>query len=403
MADQANSGPYAPESVQLSYQLLRNTTSPDEAATGVKSFVVNLPAFEILKLGTKENLRSYIAEYSPRKRNNVHRAIRTTIENEPQRFITRNSGFVVGALGIEIDDKQKVLTLRAPSILNGAQSQGEILLWLTETYPDDSWKTEDAPFHVRAEIIVDNDESEVIETAIARNTATPVKSISQAGARGHLNDLEESIAARRPEIKIRKKETDVDVYDTRKILQYARLLMPVSLSGNDTAAERLRPYKNPEQCLTEFSNWYEQREIDPEAKQKYDFTVAIAPFAIEEYEYWERHESWNGHRVWEETKKGGRACRRDATGKIVWVSPGLVYPIVGAMSEFVTEIEPRDWRIVKPEVFEPAEIIRNAVAQFRGVGSDPMQMGRSAGVYDALRTYPRALVKVMRDIERHAA
>src|SRR5438128_11624312 len=93
-------GAQAPAQVQLSYQLLRNTTSPDEASTGVKSFVVNLSAFEILKLDTKENLRGYLAEFNPKKRNRVLDAIRNTILTEPQRFITRNSGFVIGATGI---------------------------------------------------------------------------------------------------------------------------------------------------------------------------------------------------------------------------------------------------------------------------------------------------------------
>ncbi len=69
-------------------------------------------------------------------------------------------------------------------------------------------KDEEPPFYVRAEIIVDPDSEEIVETAIARNTATPVKSISQAGARGHLEDLERSIAKVHPEIKIRKSETE---------------------------------------------------------------------------------------------------------------------------------------------------------------------------------------------------
>ena len=98
-------GLHAPSTVQLSYQSIRNTTSPDEVETGVKSFVVNLPVFEILKLGTRENLRSYIAEYNSRKRNRVHDAIATTIQQEPHRFITRNSGFVIAASEIDIDDK----------------------------------------------------------------------------------------------------------------------------------------------------------------------------------------------------------------------------------------------------------------------------------------------------------
>lgn len=393
-------GLHTPSSVQINYQLLRNTTSPDEASTGVKSFVANLSAFEILKLDTRENLRAYLAEYNPKKRNRVHDAIRNTVQTEPQRFITRNSGFVIGALDITVDDAKKFVLLKEPSILNGAQSQGEIRRWVLETFgaeiPDG---VEDPPFFVRAEIIVDSDPAEVVETAIARNTATPVKSISQAGARGHLDELEGSVQKVRPEIHIRKKETDENVYDTRKILQYSRLLMPVSVSKNETAAEKLRAYKNPEQCLTDFSEWYERKEHDEDARTKYDFTVQMAPHAISEYEYWERHEGWNGHKIWEETKKGGRACRRDKSGKIVWVSPGLVFPLMGAMSEFVEPGTTGSWVIKKPGIFKPTEMVARAVAQFRALDSDPMQMGRSAGAYDALRIYPSTLVEVMKDMK----
>ncbi len=372
-------GAHAPSRVSLSYQLLRNTTSPDEASTGIKSFVANLPVFEILKLDTKENLRAYLAEYSPNKRNRVHDAIRNTINTEPQRFITRNSGFVIGATRIDVDDNKKTIRLEDPSILNGAQSQGEIRRWVDETFAEEDLnELEDPPFFVRAEIIVDPDPGEVVETAIARNTATPVKAISQAGARGHLEDLEKSIRKVRPDITIQKKETDENAYDTRKIPPYSRLLMPNSVSNNDSASEKLRAYKNPEQCLTDFSSWCDEKEIPGSgavARRKYEFTVQIAPFAISEYEYWERHEGWNGHRVWEETKKGGRACRRDRKlGKIVWVSTRLVFPILGAMGEFVEEASPGNWKISKPKFSSPGND-RGAVAQFRAHDSDPMQWG----------------------------
>ncbi len=120
---------------------------------------------------------------------------------------------------------------------------------------------------------------------------------------------------------------------------------------------------------------------------------------MEEYEFWERHEGWNGHNVWEETKHG-RACRRDPkTKKIVWVSPGLVFPILGAISEFIEETSPGNWKISKPRLFKPADMIASAVEQFRNKDSDPMQMGRDGGVYDALRIYPRTLVEVMRDMK----
>lgn len=391
----------APSRIQLSYQLIRNTTSPDELGTGVKSFVANLSAFEILKVGTKENLRTYIAEYNPRKRNRVHEAIEETIERVPERFITRNSGFVIAASEADVDDSKKTIRLKEASIINGAQSQGEIRRWVERQYGEDGPDVdEEPPFFVRAEIIVDADSEEIVETAIARNTATPVKSISQAGARGHLDDLEKSIAKVHPDIKIRKRETDEDVYDTRKILQYTRLLMPKEVSGNDTAAEKLRPYKNPEQCLSDFSEWFDEKGKNPEALQKYQFTIQIAPFAISEYAFWETHPAWNGHHIWDETKKGGRACRRDENNRIIWVSPGLIFPILGAMSEFVEQDSSGKWRIVKPKLFKPAEMVARAVRQFRSVGSDPMQMGRSSGVYDALRIYPNTLVEVMREMKK---
>jgi len=384
--------------VQISYQLLRNTTSPDEESTSVRSYIANLPAYEILKFSTKENLRGYIAEYNPKKRNKVHDAIRTTILQEPQRFITRNSGFVISAMDITVDDKAKEIILKDPSIINGAQSQGEIKRWYEETVSDEDAKnTADTPFYVRAEIIVDSDGSEVVETAIARNTATPVQSISQAGARGHLDELEESIQKVLPDVKIRKKETEVDVFDTRKILQLTRLLMPLSVSKNDSPAERLRAYKNPEQCLTDFSNWFETKNVNPDAKAKYEFTIQIAAYAITENTFWETNESWNGHRLWEETKKAGRVCRRAKGGKIVWVSPALVFPILGAMSEFVQQGANGKWQIAKPNIFKPDEMVRRAVSQFRSYNSDPMLMGRNPAVYDALRIYPSTLIEVMRD------
>ncbi len=125
----------------------------------------------------------------------------------------------------------------------------------------------------------------------------------------------------------------------------------------------------------------------------------MAPYAISEYEYWERQEGWNGHRIWDETQKGGRACRRDKAKKIIWVSPELVFPILGAMSEFVQEVSDGKWIISKTSLFKPQEMIARAVAQFRSVESDPMQMGRSAGAYDALRIYPSTIVEVMRDMK----
>jgi hypothetical protein len=386
--------------VQLSYQLLRNTTSPDEKNIGVQSYVANLPAFEILKLGTKDNLRSYLAEYNPRKRNRVHDAIRETIDTEPDRFIIRNSGFVITAADARVDDDKKKIELIDGSIINGAQSQGEIQAFFDEITDPESTKTAiEVPFHVRATIIIDPDAVEVVETAIARNIATPIKSISEAGARNQLDELEMSIAAVIPGAKIRKKESDVDVIDTRKVLQLTRLLMPTSVSGNPAAAEKLRAYKNPEQCLADFCDWEKTRNSSDTARARYDFTVQMAPYALLEYQKWEGHSEWNKHHIWEETKKGGRAVRRNKkTKKIEWVSPAILFPLMGAMSEFSVLGDNGHWSLKMPARFKEEEMVRRAVNQFRGHHSDPILMGRSEAAYDALRIYPQTLMEVLRDI-----
>jgi hypothetical protein len=383
---------------QIRYHSIRNVTSNNEKENNVQTFIANVPADQAQTLGTEANLRSYIAEYSDRKRNGVHRAIENTIKTEPDRFINRNGGLTIACSQAEIDDAKKIAKLKNASLINGAQTQGEIRRFFDEIKdPNTGEIPEDLIFDVRVEINVDPDPASVTETAIARNTATAVKSISQAGARGQLDDLAAAIAAARPGAKIRTSETEVDVIETHQLLQYTRLLMPKSVSQNDVAAELLRPYKNKAQCLSDFSEWYTHKGSDDAAERKYRFTVQMAPIALAEYEYWLSHDAWNGQRIWTETKKGGRAVRRDNAGKIDWLAPGIMFPLIGALSAFVVEHKPGKWRLEKPRIFKPAELVHRTVNQFRAHNSDPMWMGRSAAAYEALRTYTETIIAVLND------
>ena len=49
--------------VALSYDTIRNITSPEEKANGARSYFANMPVVELLKLDTKANLRGYIPEH----------------------------------------------------------------------------------------------------------------------------------------------------------------------------------------------------------------------------------------------------------------------------------------------------------------------------------------------------
>src|SRR5437660_1421213 len=115
--------------VRLSYLKIRDVTTKDEEANGASTYVVVLPAAEILKIGTDGNLRSYIPAHEGKKRNLVHKAIAKTIRENSDRFSQLNSGFLIGASKINVDDNKKVVTLRHASVNNGAQSQGEIKLY----------------------------------------------------------------------------------------------------------------------------------------------------------------------------------------------------------------------------------------------------------------------------------
>ena len=380
---------------QIKYQLIRNVTSPEEKKNGVKTYFLNVPANQLADLGTSENLRSYIAEHSARRRNAVHKAIESTILNEPERFINRNSGITITCSDLELDDDAKVVTLTDASIINGAQTQGEIIRYLNEIEEDeDEWA--DAGFHVRVEINIDPSHDSVVETAIARNSATSVKSISQAGARGHLDELNE-IVKKATGKGIRISETDIDVHDTFHVLRCARLLMPKSVSGATGSTEVLKPYMNKAKCLEEFSDWYKNRKSDPAAKAKYDFTLSIAVTAMREYESWETSEFWNGQRIWEQTQKGGRTCKRDKAGNIVWMSPGIMYPLMSSMSEFVVQDDKGRWTIKKPKQFKPSQMVDKTAEEFRRNASAPMLMGRNPSAYSTIRTYPATLMELLED------
>src|SRR5439155_6314935 len=118
--------------VRLSYLKIRDVTTQDEEANGASTYVAVLPADEILKIGTHDNLRTYIPAHEGKKRNLVHKAIARTIRDNSDRFSQLNSGFLVGASKIVVDDNKKTVTLWHASVNNGAQSQGEIKLYVDE-------------------------------------------------------------------------------------------------------------------------------------------------------------------------------------------------------------------------------------------------------------------------------
>lgn len=362
--------------VQLRFESVRNLTSPDEKKNGIKTYFANVPATEILTIDTVENLRHYIPELRPGKRNQVHKAIGETIRTKTDQFIVLNSGFTICASDCTINEEKKEMRLTHASLINGAQSQGEIKRYFAEYGEKDEPANE---FHVRAEIIVLDDADGVTDVAIARNTATKVSDLAQASKRKKFDDIIASFNRVYPEAILRRSDTDpLDTIDTERVIQLCAALMPPELVGEDKfIPSKVKAYKNKAQCRIDFEKAYEDHE--GESRTLYQFYVDMAPYAWKAYEHYRSHPGWRGKRLRKETKAIKRKPNQEIT-----IADGLVFPMVSALSLFVKNVDGR-WVLQKPPVFRDDMLIEAAVEQFReACDSNPILMGRSAGVYQSL-------------------
>ncbi|MES2750067.1 MAG: AIPR family protein [Pseudomonadota bacterium] len=376
--------------VRLCYIKIRDVTTKDEEDNGASTYVVVLPAAEILKIGTDGNLRSYIPEHEGKKRNMVHKAIAKTIKENPDRFSQLNSGFLIGASKIVIDDSKRVATLKHASVNNGAQSQGEIRRYLEKCIADS-----DAPneFSIRCELSIEPDAATRTNIAVARNTATRIEGISIAGKHGYFEDLDVAFKKIHPELELARSETNVeDKYvDTRLLLQVLWAMMPEELAPTHRRSmeARMRAYKNATYCLQDFMHIADTRKTDKDSAAQYAYFVDMAGYAWSEYERWKKHETWNDKRLLERLKQ---AVRGD-DGYIKEISDGIVFPILSALSRFVKQNKTGHWRVVYPKVFADEDMLIAARRQLSSCGGRPMLMGRSGAAYEALMTLTEMAVR----------
>jgi hypothetical protein len=379
-------------SVRLQFESIRNVTSPDEKENGSRTFIVNLPAEEILKIDTEHDLRDYIPAHAGTRRNGVHMAIAATIENNPSRFITLHGGFVVSTEDVKVEDESKRFTLRKASLINGAQSQGEIRRYFESCEAEG---VDPNRFYVRAEIIVEGDPEFIVETAIARNTSTQVAALSQAGKKKAFDELEKGFQKTYPQLKLRKSETDTEpeYVDTERLLQFCTALMPEELIEGTFTANKLKAYKQRGQCRASFETAAFAAMKDPhcEQAQSHGFYVDIAPYAWKEYQHWRSHPGWRGKYLQERTNAITRAEGEHT------VADGIVFPILAALSLFVKK-EKGHWILEKPRIFRDEMMIDAALSQLRvSCGGKVFLMGRQAGVYESLRLIPKMVLDVMTD------
>jgi hypothetical protein len=376
--------------VSFEYHSLRNISSPDDVANERRVYVGHAPGTSFLALPEDENVRGDIVTAEGKKRQRlteVHRQIRETLQNKPQDFSILNGGIVLVSATADVDEKDKKVLLVAPSIINGSQTRGELIRYYE--YCRDLGLTPH-PVSVKFEIIVSENQDLKAEISIARNFQNDVERISIAGRRGQLDELESSLQAARPSLKLRKSETERsdDFSDTEKVLQVATALMPTELWPKPKEKEdpiKVYTYSMKSKCLREFQDIHRRAKAPTPAEQSsgeaakaaelYKYYIDIAPQALELYERWKKHPGFEGSRL--------RSLEREK-GAIVDVPDGIVFPIIASLSAFVRKVGGR-WTYDPPNKFSDLDIIKAAKGQYmNAAGSNPWIMGKSRAVYSSL-------------------
>lgn len=370
------------------YHCIRRITCPDNDTNGRQVYSGYAPAESFLGLPTSDDVREYLLEAEGRKRRKptqVHQAMRDTLENAPQDFCILNGGIVIVARDADVDDKNRTAKLKGASIINGAQTQGEVRRYVERKAGEGETPY---PVHVAYELIVTDADDLIAEVSIARNFQNDVMTISIAGRRGQLDELENAFRAKLPKAKLRKSETKLseDYVFTEKLVQVITSLIPAELWPKD--AERNSPnkvyaYNMKTKCLKDFQQvWrvaHEQEKVE-EKKQRlyqelYQFYLDIAAEAWTLYEKWKSHSGFEGTYL--------RAIKRHK-GKITEVPDGIVFPILAALSAFAVKKDGH-WTIRPPASFDDAELIQTAKQVYMDIaGSKPMNMGKSKACYTAL-------------------
>ena len=299
-------------------------------------------------------------------------------------FSVLNSGVVIVARDYEIDEKNMVLKLYRPSIINGSQTQGVIIDFLAEI-------SEIPLIHVKFELIISTDDDLIAEISIARNYQNDVQSVSILGRRKVFNDLEIALQKVFPEKKLQKSETqrpsdENDYISTEKLIQVIAALLPEELWWKSEVFSKVYVYNRKATCLKDFQEiWNSAKDpmhrLHAKLKEAYSFYLSVVGIAYHLYTKWKTHQNFKG--------TGLRAIVRNNDGEIVEVPDGIIFPILAAFSVFVVK-EGDEWVLKIPKELNDIELIQSAKSAYIEIAkSKPHLMGTTKACYSQLEQVTR--------------
>ena len=368
---------------------VNNTTSPEEKRHGSMHYTVCCPVKEIYHLGLEDNVRDYYGSPEVKKNlTSIHKEIKSSFEKSRTRFIQRHAGFTIVCNSIVVPETKEfginTIKMTGASLINGAQSQG-IIREISEEYGGELDGT-----NIRVEIIVESNQDEVKEIAIARNTSNNVSVLSRMGTRGCFKVLAENMIDMLGEEdgKIQISETD-DAIDTRTLLQAIKVMTPESLE-EDHRYKKLKksavsPYSSKAGVLTEFRTM-----ITDNKNGGYDdmlnFYHSFSGHA------WKLFQSWTTDMDWKPFLKKAEALgvfkEKEDTFS---ASLGVIYPVLYGLKNFL-EYDTGAWKFNLPANFDKKAYMEHVVNLFNerregGANGDPQTFGKSEANYLKLDKY----------------
>ncbi len=358
---------------------IRNITSPSDKEGGRSVYVGHFPISSVCNLSNNENVRSYLVDAEGKKRkmpSQVHLAIRETLKDKPSDFSVLNGGIVIVAKNCNIDEKNSCIELTEPSIINGSQTQGEIKNFI-KTYGEEVA----AEIYVKFEIIISSDEDLIADISIARNFQNDVQALSISGRKGELDELERNLKKHHPQLSLQKSESTRisntnSLISTEKLLQVIAALLPKELWWKSGDINKTYTYNAKATCLKDFRRIFEAAQKgDKNFIKVYQFYLDIAGPAWSLYTKWKTHQGFQG--------TGLRSIERDGR-EIIDVPDGIIFPIIVALSQFVSE-KGNAWQINKPNELDDRELINTAKTIYIEIArSKPELMGKTKACYSGL-------------------
>ena len=317
----------------LPHYLIRNMTDPSQKELGIVHLSGKTQVSNVKNLDTKEDLREYLGKYDPKKRTKVHRDIAATLLETPELFSTLNSGVTLCSTHVSPKDpRSNVIYLQNASIINGAQTQGEVI----------NIGEIDEGAYIQFNLLVIQDPDITALTTIALNNQNPVKAISIANKKGTLKDLDAVFGDQR--ITLQESDLRLGAVDTEKLVQVLTALTPPELWTRKRDKEgtpcKNWSYGSKQRCLVEYQEVYKAAK-NPEHPDHtcqstlYRCYLDIAQDAWDLYLKWKTHPGFSSSRIKAIKKKNG---------KVTDVPDAFVFPILSAMSHLVRRHRGR-WKL----------------------------------------------------------